>query len=192
MVRISSGRLKGRKVTTSKKIFTSSGGDGLRPTSAKVREAIFDILRAETEHAFFLDLYAGTGAVGLEALSRGADRVFFIEDNPVRARALVDYILKVNLGDRALVYQEKAETFLQRALKTGIKFDIIFADPPYASDEIDRVLPAVGQFNILKEDGCVLVEHSSKKYLPACLQNIKLIKNYKYGDTMITLYRKEQ
>jgi 16S rRNA (guanine(966)-N(2))-methyltransferase RsmD len=192
MVRISSGRLKGRKVATSKKIFTSSGGDGLRPTSAKVREAIFDILRAETEHAFFLDLYAGTGAVGLEALSRGADRVIFIEDNPVRARALVDYILKVNLGDRALVYQEKVETFLQRALKTGIKFDIIFADPPYASDEIDRVLPAVGQFNILKEDGCVLVEHSSKKHLPACLQNIKLIKNYKYGDTMITLYRKEQ
>jgi len=192
MVRISSGRLKGRKVATSKKIFTSSGGDDLRPTSAKVREAIFDILRAETDHAFFLDLYAGTGAVGLEALSRGAEKVFFIEDNPVRSRALVDYIRKVNLGDRAVVYQEKAETFLQRALKTGIKFDIIFADPPYASDEIDRVLPSIGQFNILKEDGCMLVEHSSKKNLPACLQNIKLIKNYKYGDTMITLYRKEQ
>lgn len=192
MVRISSGRLKGRKVATSRKIFTSSGGDDLRPTSAKVREAIFDILRAETDHAFFLDLYAGTGAVGLEALSRGAEKVFFIEDNPVRARALVDYIRKVNLGDRAVVYQEKAETFLQRALKAGIEFDIIFADPPYASDEIDRVLPSIGQFNILKAEGCMLIEHSSKKNLPVCLQNIKLIKNYKYGDTMITLYRKEQ
>jgi 16S rRNA (guanine966-N2)-methyltransferase len=192
MVRISSGRLKGRKVATSKKIFASSGGDDLRPTSAKVREAIFDILRAETDHAFFLDLYAGTGAVGLEALSRGAEKVFFIEDNPVRSRALVDYIRKVNLGDRAVVHQEKTETFLQRALKTGLKFDIIFADPPYASDEIDRVLPSIGQFNFLKEDGCMLVEHSSKRKLPDRLQNIKLIKNYKYGDTMITLYRKEQ
>ncbi|MDH4231796.1 MAG: 16S rRNA (guanine(966)-N(2))-methyltransferase RsmD [Nitrospirota bacterium] len=192
MVRISSGRLKGRKIATSKKIFTSSGGDDLRPTSAKVREAVFDILRAETAHAFFLDLYAGTGAVGLEALSRGAEKVFFIEDNPVRARALIDYIRKMNLGDRAVVYQEKAEAFLQRAVKTGMKFDILFADPPYASDEIERVLPSVGHCDILKDSGCVLVEHSSRKILPDHMQNIKRMKNYKYGDTMLTLYRKEQ
>jgi 16S rRNA (guanine(966)-N(2))-methyltransferase RsmD len=84
MVRISSGRLKGRKVVTSKKIFATAEGDELRPTSSKVREAIFNILQAEIDQAVFLDLYAGTGAVGLEALSRGAERVFFVKT--VRAK----------------------------------------------------------------------------------------------------------
>jgi 16S rRNA (guanine966-N2)-methyltransferase len=192
MVRISSGKLKGRKVVTSKKIFSSNEGDELRPTSSKVREAIFNILQSEIDQAMFLDLYAGTGAVGLEALSRGAEKVSFVESNPVRSKALMGYISKLGLEARAAVYQEKAEAFLQRAMRTGMKFDIIFADPPYISDEFEQALPYVAEHNILKDDGCMLVEHSSKKVLPEQIHDIKRIKNYKYGDTMITLYRKEQ
>jgi len=192
MVRISSGRLKGRKVVTSKKIFATAEGDELRPTSSKVREAIFNILQAEIDQAMFLDLYAGTGAVGLEALSRGAERVFFVEGSQVRSKAIMGYISKLGLEARATVYQEDAEAFLRKAMRTGMKFDIIFADPPYLSDEIMKVLPYVGEYNILKEDGCMLVEHPSKKVLPEHILDIKRIKNYKYGDTMITLYRKEQ
>jgi 16S rRNA (guanine(966)-N(2))-methyltransferase RsmD len=192
MVRISSGRLKGRKVVTSKKIFTSAEGDELRPTSAKVREAIFNILQAEIDQAMFLDLYAGTGAVGLEALSRGAEKVVFVESSSVRSKAVADYIHKIGVEDRAAVYREEAETFLQRAVRTGMQFDIIFVDPPYQSDEIDRVLPYIEEYNMLKENGCLLVEHSSKIALPEHIQKIKLTKNYKYGDTMITLYRKEE
>ncbi|MFZ2198931.1 MAG: 16S rRNA (guanine(966)-N(2))-methyltransferase RsmD [Thermodesulfovibrionales bacterium] len=192
MVRISSGRLKGRKVATSKKIFATTDKDELRPTSSKVRESIFNIFQTEIDHSLFLDLYAGTGAVGLEALSRGAGKVFFVENNQVRAKAVMDYIHKLGLDDRASVYQEEAEAFLKRAVRTGLKFDIIFADPPYMSGEIDKVLPNIGEYNILKEDGCILVEHSSKTALSENIQNIKLVKNYKYGDTMLTLYRKEQ
>lgn len=192
MVRISSGKLKGRKVATSKKIFAATDRDELRPTSSKVREAIFNILQAEIVDALFLDLYAGTGAVGLEALSRGAEKVFFVESNQVRVKAILDYIHKLNLDDRVSVYQEKAETFLQKAMRTGIKFDIIFADPPYLSDEIVRVLPYIGEYNILKDNGCILVEHSSRMPLFEHVQNMKMIKNYKYGDTMLTRYRKEQ
>jgi len=192
MVRISSGRLKGRKVVTSKKIFISTDRDDLRPTSSKVREAIFNIVQTEIDHALFLDLYAGTGAVGLEALSRGAEKVFFVENSHIRAKAVVDYIHKLGLDDRASVYQEEAEAFLKRAMRTGLKFDIIFADPPYLSGEIDKVLPYIGECNILKDDGCILIEHSSKIALPENIQNIKLAKNYRYGDTMITLYRKEE
>jgi len=192
MVRISSGRLKGRKLATSKKIFVSTDSDELRPTSSKVRESIFNILQTEIDHSLFLDLYAGTGAVGLEALSRGAEKVFFVENKQVRAKAVMDYIHKLGLDDMASVYQEEAEAFLKRAMRTGLKFDIIFADPPYMSGEIDKLLTNIGESNILKEDGCVLVEHSSKTILPENGQNIKLVKNYKYGDTMLTLYRKEQ
>lgn len=190
MVRISSGRLKGRKVATSKKIFASTDMDELRPTSSKVREAIFNIVQAEIEDSLFLDLYAGTGAVGLEALSRGAEKVFFVENNHFRSKAVMDYIHKLNLDGRAAVYQEITEVFLRRAMRTGMKFNIIFADPPYLSDEIEKVLPYIGEYNVLKDDGCILVEHSSKISLPGHLQNIEQVKNYKYGDTMIALYRK--
>jgi len=191
MVRISSGKLKGRKVVTSKKIFISADGDELRPTSSKVREAILNIVQTEIDHSLFLDLYAGTGAVGLEALSRGAEKVFFVENSPVRAKAVMDYIHKMGMDDRVSVYQEEAEVFLKRAMRTGLKFDIIFADPPYLSGEIDKVLPYIGECNILKNAGCMLIEHSSKIALPEKIQNIKLARNYRYGDTMITLYRKE-
>jgi 16S rRNA (guanine966-N2)-methyltransferase len=190
MVRISSGSLKGRRVVTSKKIFVSSGSEQLRPTSSKVREAIFNILRTEIEHAVFLDLYAGTGSVGLEALSRGAARVVFVEGSSVRSDALIDYIQKMRLHDRAAVYQEKAEVFLQRAMKSGMKFDVIFADPPYASYEIEKILSGTGLYHILKNNGCMLIEHSSKRALPGQVQDIKRLKEYKYGDSMITLYRK--
>ena len=192
MVRISSGSLKGKKVVTSKKIFISSDKDGLRPTSSKVREAIFNIVQTEIYQALFLDLYAGTGAVGLEALSRGAEKVYFVENNNIRAKAIMDYIHRLGLDDRASVYQEEAEAFLNRAVRTGLKFDIIFVDPPYMSGEIDKVLPNIVEDNILKDEGCLLVEHSSKTALPENIQNLKLAKNYRYGDTMITLYRKEQ
>jgi 16S rRNA (guanine(966)-N(2))-methyltransferase RsmD len=192
MVRISSGRLKGRKVVTSRKIFTSTEGDELRPTSSKVREAIFNILQAEIDQSMFLDLYAGTGAVGLEALSRGAERVFFVESNQVRSKAIVDYIKKLDLEARAVVYRETTNAFLKRAVMRGMQFDIIFADPPYISDDFEQALPYVAEHNILKDDGCILVEHSSKKVLPEHIHDIKRIKNYKYGDTMLTLYRKEQ
>lgn len=192
MVRISSGRLKGRKVATSKKIFASTDKDELRPTSSKVRESVFNILQTEINNALFLDLYAGTGAVGLEALSRGAEKVSFVENNQVRAKAIMDYIHKLGLDDRASVYQEEAEAFLKRAMRTGLKFDIIFADPPYRSGEIGKVFPNIGDYNILKEDGCIIVEHSSKLALTENMHNIKMVKNYKYGDTMLTLYRKEE
>jgi len=191
MVRISSGSLKGKKVVTSKKIFISTDKDGLRPTSSKVREAIFNIVQTEIYQALFLDLYAGTGAVGLEALSRGAEKVYFVENNNIRAKAIMDYIHRLGLDDRASVYQEEAEAFLNRAVRTGLKFDIIFADPPYMSGEIDKVLPDIGEYNILKDEGCLLVEHSSKISIRENIRNIKLAKNYSYGDTMITLYRKE-
>jgi 16S rRNA (guanine966-N2)-methyltransferase len=192
MVRISSGRLKGRQVVTSRKIFTSAEGDELRPTSSKVREAIFNILQAEIDQAMFLDLYAGTGAVGLEALSRGAERVFFVESSQVRSKAIMGYLNKLGLEARAAVYQEKAEAFLRRAMRAEMKFDVIFADPPYLSDEVEKILPYVGEYNILKDDGCMLVEHPFKKVLPEHIHDIKRIRNYKYGDTMITLYRKGQ
>jgi 16S rRNA (guanine966-N2)-methyltransferase len=189
-VRISSGGLKGRKID-SRKVFRGKNGDELRPTSAKVREALFDILRNDVAGAVFLDLYAGTGAVGFEALSRGTEKAHMVESNPVRFYALNDAIDRMGLHGRAFSYREEALSFLARASSSGMSFDVIFADPPYASDEIGKILPFIDLNDVLKAGGCLVIEHPSKKILNFALRSLIMVKNYRYGDTSLTLYRKE-
>jgi len=189
-MRISSGEFKGRKIGK-KKLFAGKGGrDDLRPTSAKVREAMFDILRNDLAGASFLDLYAGSGTVGIEAASRGADRIIFVEPVRSRAKAIEEIVGEIGLTDKAHVYCEQAGDFLKRAARSDERFDIIFADPPYDSDEIDKILPLIDEYGILNDKGVVLVEHARKKTVPEKTAALSLKKQYRYGDTMLALYRK--
>ncbi len=189
-MRISSGGLKGRKIG-SRKAFKAKAGDELRPTSAKVREAIFDILRGDIMDAVFLDLYAGTGTVGLEALSRGAEKAYLVESNPVRFRAISDTVVKLGLVGRAFSFREESIRFLIRTSGAGMCFDIIFADPPYASEELEEILSFVDIHDVLRPGGRLIAEHPSRKPLTFVPRSLKLVKNYRYGDTALTLYRKE-
>jgi 16S rRNA (guanine966-N2)-methyltransferase len=188
-MRISAGKLKGRKIVV-KKSPVRGEGDGVRPTSAKVREALFDILRNDIRGSSFLDLYAGTGAVGIEALSRGASGACFVECDRAAAKAISRYISEMGLDLTTEVCTETAERFLKRMRITKETFDIIFADPPYASDEIDIILPLIGDADILRPGGCLIVEHLSKKKITGLCDTLRAVRNYKYGDTMLTLYRK--
>lgn len=190
MVRILGGKLKGRNVAGSKKILTSDS-DELRPTSSKVRESIFNILRTEIEDANFLDLYAGTGAVGIEALSRGAANVVFVEKSEVLSGTIEDHMRRLGQEDKTRVVRQTAEAFLIKASEKNPNFDIIFIDPPYASEEVGKVLPLIAEPGIMKNGGTILVEHSSRKILPEEITGIRKIKTYRYGDTTVTLYRKE-
>lgn len=189
-MRISAGQLKGRKIAV-RKSSGKSERDDLRPTSSKVREALFDILRNDIKGATFLDLYAGTGAVGFEALSRGASRACFVESDRAAAREISQYIGKMGLDEMTEVFAGTAERFLKRTEVAEMTFDIIFADPPYASDEIEKILPLIDIGEILTAGGCLIVEHPAKKTIASSCKNLKLSKIYKYGDTMVTLYRKE-
>ncbi|MEW6107619.1 MAG: 16S rRNA (guanine(966)-N(2))-methyltransferase RsmD [Nitrospirota bacterium] len=191
-MRISGGVLKGRNVASRKAFSAGHGSDELRPTSAKVREAIFDILRSEIQGSVFLDLYAGTGAVGIEALSRGAGRIILVEKNHVRSQAVRDYIKEIKASDRASICREKAEYFLKRAAAAGATFDIIFADPPYSSDEMSKIFDLLKDNDVLKDGGTLIVEHHCKSRMPENTHPFSLVKNYRYGDTMLTLYRKEK
>ena len=186
-MRISGGSAKGRKVGLRKAFVAKGEGDELRPTSSKARQAIFDILGDRVMDADFLDLYAGTGAVGLEALSRGAKRVVFVERNSKRADMIKKLIEDFGFNDRAIVVKDKADAFLK---KMRHRFDVIFVDPPYESKDLVDMLPLIDKANILNNDGSVIVEHSSKKKMPDAAINIIMMKNYKYGDTALTLYRK--
>lgn len=190
-MRISAGKFKGRR-TAPRRLLSCKGRTDLRPTSSKVREALFDILRNDLPGADFLDLYAGTGTVGLEALSRGAAKTVFVERDRMLAAAISECVSRMSLSANAEVHHAEAESFIRKAGAAGETFDIIFADPPYASEELSRVLPALDRGEVLKPGGSLVAEHSSRTVPPADFTFLRLVRRYKYGDTMLSLYRREE
>ncbi|MEW6585893.1 MAG: 16S rRNA (guanine(966)-N(2))-methyltransferase RsmD, partial [Nitrospirota bacterium] len=154
-MRISAGTAKGRKTATAKLLSRKQSGERLRPTSSRVREALFDIVRNRLQGAHFVDLYAGSGTVGLEAVSRGAGKATFVEPDTFRAEIIKKNAVEFGFGDRAEVVRTNARIFLERAASGRKHFDIMFLDPPYQSDEIEQVLPLIGGGEILRDDGVV-------------------------------------
>lgn len=163
---------------------------GLRPTSDRLRETLFDILGAAVEGALFIDGYAGTGAVGIEALSRGARRVIFLEI----AREAVALISR-NL--EMLATQADAEIFhgetlrgMARLYARGERADFLFLDPPYDDDEeYARILEFLGHSAPLAENGLLIVEHRSTLALPEFAGRLEVARRVKQGDAALTFYR---
>lgn len=191
-MRISGGVAKGRNIGT-KKAFSKKVEDSeLRPTSSKVREALFDIIRDKVSEASFLDLYAGTGAVGIEALSRGTRNAVFVESDLLRAKLINNLLIEFKFKDKARVVKMSACDFVLGEGRRGHKYDIVFVDPPYHSEELMKILPLIGRGDILEAAGIVVVEHFSKVTLPDIIGDIMFVKHYKYGDTTLSLYRLER
>lgn len=180
-VRIIGGTLKGRS-------FGGLKRSGLRPTSSKVREAIFDILAHKIEGSVFIDLYAGTGAVGMEAMSRGAKKVYFVESHRKTSDELENLLEGCGCRAVAEIVKKKAVQFIKYAKEIGLKADIIFLDPPYYTGELDEALKELSDGVITKKNGIILAEHYSKKILPEEIGLLKLRKTYKYGDSSLSLY----
>jgi 16S rRNA (guanine966-N2)-methyltransferase len=177
---ITGGSCKGRKINTVK-------SREVRPTSSKIRESVFNMIYSSITNSVMLDLFAGSGIMGLEALSRGAKKVYFVEKNPK-----VFKLLKENLDIFDFNYEAKLSDALA-ALNSfqGIKFDIIFIDPPYASGLIESVLVRIKENKLLSEDGTAIVEHSSNLQITemATVLGFEILKEKKYGDTAITILR---
>jgi 16S rRNA (guanine(966)-N(2))-methyltransferase RsmD len=189
-MRISGGNAKGRNVGPRKAFATRADGDELRPTSSKVRKAVFDILGARVIDSRFLDLYAGSGAVGIEAASRDAAFVQFVEKDAKRAVIIRDTLAHFGFSDRAGVMAGGAMAFLKNA--GSEPFDIVFVDPPYGSDEIGRILPILADNPVLREEGLAVIEHAAKKPVPADIPGLTFKKNYRYGDTALTVLIKRR
>lgn len=160
----------------------------VRPTPAIVRKAIFNILR-EVEGKTFLDIYAGKGFVGIEALNRGAKEVIFVERDPVLCILIKNSLQKKNFMERAKVYNLDTIIYLNEA---EAQFDIIFADPPYESGELDRIFNMFEKKNFLKKDGVLIIQHYKKESAREKLKDLKLQKHYRYGDTLLTIYGREE
>jgi len=171
----------------SKKRYT-----GARATTGKVREALFDILMNEIEGARFLDLYAGSGGVGIEALRRGASHVTFIEFNRHSAEAIRERCRKADLTGKTCVVRRKVVSFLSERADENDKFDIIFLDPPYHTEEILDALSAISKTSVLSAEGTVVAEHFAQKELPGRFDKLIKMRDYHYGDSVLTVFRYAQ
>jgi 16S rRNA (guanine(966)-N(2))-methyltransferase RsmD len=160
----------------------------LRPTTGKVREALFDILRDKIENARFLDLYAGTGAVGIDALKERASEVFFVEASKSCAGHIKKSSEKFCFSEKVSIISKKVLSFIEWAEINRLTFDIIFLDPPYHTDEILHALSAIGLSDILESGGIVVAEHFTKRILPEKFGNLQKNKDYRYGDTVLSFY----
>lgn len=172
------------------KQHSTTGNKSLRPTTGKVREALFDILREEIEGAAFLDLYSGTGSVGIDAVKQGASGAVLVEASKASGMRIGKLARKFHLSQNIEIFTKKVVPFIEWAELNQFTFDIIFLDPPYHTDEIDYALSAIDRSAILKNNGTVIAEHFKKRELPERLKTLKKKKVYHYGDTVLTFYLK--
>lgn len=162
-------------------------GMDVRPTTDKVKESIFNIVQFDIEGRRVLDLFAGSGQLGIEALSRGAAHATFV-DSSQRAIAVVEKNLRhTKLIGNATVRREEAGNFLLRTRET---FDLAFLDPPYGKGLIDTVLPELVQH--MSDYGIIVCETSREETLPETVGTFRASKTYRYGKIQLTLYRKKE
>lgn len=180
-MRVVSGAARGRRLR-------APAGRRTRPTSDKVKEALFDLLSLEWSGRVVLDLFAGSGALGIEALSRGAKRAVFVEKDLVAVRSLRANLETCSMLDRAKVVKADVIRFLQRGSE-GHRFDVILADPPYDKGLAMVCARAVGKGEWLEKDGVLVLEHSPREDLPESLGVLIRFKLRRYGDTCVSFYR---
>ncbi|NWF75277.1 MAG: 16S rRNA (guanine(966)-N(2))-methyltransferase RsmD [Nitrospirae bacterium] len=189
-MKISAGIAKGRRTSTKRILLHARNQTRLRPTSSKVREALFDIIKNKISGATFVDLYAGTGTVGFEALSRGGKRTVFVEKNEFLVNTIKKTAHELGFICKTQIIKCSAEEFLKKASSNQEMFDIFFVDPPYQSDEIDKILPLISSKDLVNTEGFVIVEHFHKKRIPETIGNLEKHRSYRYGDTILSFYRK--
>ena len=178
-VRIIGGTAKGR-------ILPSTRRANLRPTSGRVRGAIFSILGPQAiEGIRVLDLYAGTGALGIEALSRGAEWVDFVEGSHRQSSLIHAYLKMLGFHSHSHVYQAKVEKALD-ILPGG--YDLVMMDPPYLITALEAIVTRISQKGILKTTGLLVIEHSRRQELEESYGSLSLVRSRRYGDTSVSIY----
>lgn len=177
-MKISGGKERGRRLR-------APAGARVRPTSDKVKQALFNILGDRVAGAAFLDLYAGAGGIGIEALSRNADRVVFVDAAGTAVRFIQRNLESTGFCERARVIQADAGKFLK---KHQGDYDIIFLDPPYAED-LGPLLEGISEAGILKFGALVIAEHFKKQPSPERAGRLVLDREKHYGDTVLAFYK---
>lgn len=176
-MRVITGTAGGRKLYTPK-------SHNIRPALDKIKGAIFNIL-FNVEGLNVLDLFAGTGAIGIEALSRGANYATFVDMSNEAVTIIRKNLELCGFNDKSLIFQRPVEVALEYFSKHDEKFDLIFVDPPYLKNLVNSTLEKIGKFGVLSEDGKIIVEHHPKEPI-AEVTGLLLTDTRKYGQTLIS------
>lgn len=182
-MRIGGGKAKGRRLVSRK-------GPKTRSISARVKEALFDILGEKIRGASFLDLYAGTGSVGIEALSRGAERAVFIERNQVNAGTISRNLERSSFTGKGEIQRSDVFKAIEALGEGKEKFDFVFSGAPYYEDLTGKTLTFLGINDIINGNGRIIVEHYWRETLPEEIEGLVLAGQRKYGDTVLSFYKK--
>ncbi len=180
-MRVISGKMRGVRLKTP---------DGLntRPTADRVKEAMFSILQFELPGARVLDLFGGTGQLGIEAISRGAKEAVFVDQSEQACKLIRENLRLAHMENEGRVVRGDYLTFLK---STKEKFDIILLDPPYAEVFLENALKLITEIDILQTNGIIVAECPLGKVLPLEFPGYTRSKDYKYGKTILTIYRKD-
>ena len=165
---------------------TPNGMD-TRPTADRVKEAVFSILHFDLPGAAVLDLFGGTGQLGIEAISRGAVSCDFVDESEAACKIIRENLKRTKFEEKGTVVRSDYKAFLLRCRK---KYDIILLDPPYAKDFLENSLKSISEIDILQTGGIIVTERPLEKELLLEFAGYTRSKDYKYGNTLITLYRK--
>ena len=177
-MRVITGSARGAKLKTLDGLST-------RPTSDRVKEAIFNIIQFDVEGRRVLDLFGGSGQMAIEALSRGADYAVLVDQNAEAVKVIKENLKKVRFDQKASVFQVDALNYLAA---THEKFDIIFLDPPYAEKLLEKALQKISEIDILSEGGIIVCERPRDKAIPPVFGDLICSKDYNYGKTSVNLY----
>ncbi len=180
-MRIISGFLKSRKL----KGYNLTG---TRPTMDKVRESVFSIIQGNVKDSIVLDLFAGSGSLGIEAISNGATIVYFVDKNLSAVKVIKSNIKTLDIEDKSVVMLRDYKSALKCFKKEKIKFDLIFLDPPYDLDVIEHTLKFIDENSIISDSGQVICEFE-KDHLLEQYGDLKCIKSRKYGNKNIKIYQ---
>jgi 16S rRNA (guanine966-N2)-methyltransferase len=184
-MRVISGAARGTRLV-------ELGDVEIRPTLDRVKESFFNLIGQGLEGRAFLDLFAGTGSMGIEALSRGAEKVFFVEKNPTAQALITRNLEKCRMKDQITRWQLMKQGALQALpvlQEQGARFDIIYVDPPFADDLYQSTLSALE--GVLKKDGWVIVEHYHKTELQESYGKLKSFKDKRLGDSCLSFFQME-
>jgi 16S rRNA (guanine(966)-N(2))-methyltransferase RsmD len=182
-MRIIGGRFGGRRLRTLR-------GLDVRPTSDRLRETLFNIISARIEGSRFLDICAGSGAVGIEALSRGARETTFIERSRQACSTLRANLNALDIDSQARIINREAPTALKVLAEEGEQFDIVFFDPPYSSGIYTQVLEIVSQSEVLTDEGLVIVEHRVKMPPRWEFQTLSAFREVRQGESGLTFFER--
>lgn len=184
-MRVIGGHDRGRRLKVPK-------GRSLRPTSARVKEALFDILPHDLSGAKVLDLYAGTGNVTIEALSRGAAEAILVDSSNQSGKAIRENLRRLRLADRTKVWIIAVTRAVKLLACRGETFDVIFLDPPYEHGWVATTIKAVAEGELLRPSGVLIAEHSQREELQPRYGALVLVDQRRYGNTLLSFFRREE